>query len=150
MNDYFENELIRIEREILNLKTSQQKFAGDVPLVTKSISVSFNLHNIGDIVPQAIGNKAYRVTFQNTALMVPTLAHYYDDANKSEDFPRTTRYMYLTVGRINSNQYIINVNAYGTQWTENSDAEIIKRGGSVTLSNVLTVQSTDNFTLEAI
>lgn len=150
MENYFESEILRIEREILAIKTSQQKFAGEVPLVTKTGSVSINLSITSDIVPAAIGQQAFRLTFQNTAFFVPTLAHYYDNANLSEDFPRTTRYMYFTIGKINSNQYIILVKAYGTQWTENSDAEVIRRGGSVTLTNTLTVQATDNFTLEVL
>jgi hypothetical protein len=150
MNGYFESEITRLEKELTDLKTSQQKFAGQAPLVTKSANMSIGLSITSDLIPAAIGHKAFKLTFQKPTFFVPTLAHYYDNANLSEDFPRTTRYMYFNLGRLSSNQYIIDVRAYGTQWSEGSDAEVIKGGGSVSLNNVLTVQATDDFTLEAL
>ena len=148
MENYFDSEIKRTEQELTNLKTSVQKFAGEVPLVQKSIDISIPLSIDSSLVPEASGKQVFKLTTPKASIFVPTLEHYYDDATKSEDFPRTTRYMYFIIGRIAENQYLIEVFAYGTQWTEDSDAEVIKRGGSVTLTNTLTVKSTDEFTLE--
>ena len=149
MQDYFESEILRTEQELTDLKTSQQKFAGEVPLVIKSINVSIGL-SLDSSQTTARGEQKFKITMSKPSMFVPTLAHYYDDVSKSEDSPRTTRYMYFMAGKIGDNQYLVRVIAYGTEWSAGSDVETIKGGGSVTLTNTLTVQSTDDFTLEAL
>lgn len=149
MQNYFDNELKTIERELIRLKTSQQKFAGEVPLVTKSINVDLPL-SLNTTRTTARGEKKLKIIVDKPSLFVATLAHYYDDVTKSADDPRTTRMMYHFVSKISNNQYLVDVVAYGTQRGNNNDVQTLINGGSVVLSNTLTVTATDDFRLEEI
>lgn len=149
MQNYFDNEIKNIERELVRLKTSQQKFAGQVPLVTKSVQVAIPL-TLNQARTTARGEKLYKLIVDKPMLFVATLAKYYDDVTKSEDYPRTTRMIYHFVSKISASQYLIEIVAYGTQIGAGNDVTTLMNGGSITLNNTLTVTATDEFRLEAM
>lgn len=148
MDNYFEHEIITLEQELRQLKTAQQKSAGQVPTIHKSLSfrVSLSLNSSQAI---ARGSAAFKVTTTNNCIIIPTLAKYYDNIALAEYIPLKTRYMVLTIGKLSQNEYLIKLSARGTEGVD-SDVTTLQNGGSVVLENSLTVQSTDNFTLEQI
>jgi hypothetical protein len=149
MENYFCNEIKNIKRELTQLKTSQQRFAGEVPLVSKNARVSLEL-SLNQSQTVAIGEKFWKLTMEKESLFVVSLQKYYDDVTKSEEYPRTTRVITFEVGKSGEREYLIHVIGYGTQWGDNNDVDTIRGGGRVTLENVLTVKSTDDFNLEEI
>ena len=147
MQNYFDTELKNIKKELIGLKTSQQKFAGAVPLVTKSIQIDMPL-SLNQAQTTAKGELYYQISFDKPTLFTVSFAKYYDDVTKSEDYPRTTRVMYFYVSKLSTKSYLVNALAYGTQWGEGNDVRTLINGGSVVLSNTLTVTATDDFRLE--
>lgn len=148
MDNYFEREIMTLEREIRQLKTAQQKSAGQVPTIYKSISFNVPL-SLNSSKTIARGSAAFKVTTADNCLIIPTLAKYYDNVALAEYLPLKTRYMVLTIGKLAQNTYLIELSARGTEGV-NSDVSTLIGGGSVVLDNTLTVQSTDEFTLERI
>lgn len=148
MDNYFEREIMTLEREIRQLKTAQQKSAGQVPTIYKSISFNVPL-SLNSSQTIARGSAAFKVTTADNCLIIPTLAKYYDNVALAEYLPLKTRYMVLAIGKLAPNTYLIELSARGTEGA-NSDVSTLIGGGSVVLDNTLTVQSTDEFTLERI
>lgn len=148
MDNYFEREIMTLEREICQLKTAQQKSAGQVPTIFKSISFNVPL-SLDSSQTMARGSAAFKVTTTDNCLIIPTLAKYYDNVALAEYIPLKTRYMTITIGKIAQYTYLIELSARGTEGA-NSDVSTLMGGGSVVLDNTLTVQSTDEFTLEQI
>lgn len=148
MDNYFERELMNIEREIRQLKTSQQKFAGQVPTTFQSISIRIPLR-LNSSRTSASGQARYRITTVQNSFVVATLAKYYDNILVFSELPRKTRSMSLVIGKASANVYIVQILANGTEGA-NSDVATLINGGSVELENTLTVQSTDEFTVEIL
>lgn len=148
MDNYFEREIMTLERELRQLKTAQQKSAGQVPTIFKSISFTVPL-GLDSSQTMARGSAAFKVTTTDNCLIIPTLAKYYDNVALAEYIPLKTRYMTITIGKLAQNTYLIELSARGTEGA-NSDVSTLIGGGSVVLDNTLTVQSTDEFTLEQI
>lgn len=148
MENYFDRELMAIEREIRQLKTAQNKSAGKVSTVYRTISFRIPLRlNSSETV--ASGSAKFRVSVTNNGIIIPTMAKYYDDVTLSETIPLRTRFMLFSVGKLDQTTYLITVSARGTGGA-NSDVTTLRNGGSVVLDNTIMVQSTDNFTLEQI
>lgn len=148
MDNYFEREIMALEREIRQLKTAQQKSAGQVPTVSHSAQVQIPLR-LNSSQTTASGTAIFRVTTPQNSYIVVTLAKYYDNILVSARVPRETRNMVSRLGKIDQNTYLIELLANGTEGA-NSDVTTLRNGGSVTLENTLTVQCTDEFTLEQI
>lgn len=147
MDNYFEQEIMALERELRQLKTAQQKSAGQVPTIYKSLSFNVLLY-LNSSQTAAHGSATFKVTTTSNCLIIPTLAKYYDDISLAESIPLKTRYMMIvTIGKLARNTYLITLSARGTEGLD-SDVTTLRNGGSVVLDNTLTVQSTDEFTLE--
>lgn len=149
MQNYFDREIAQLEKELLRLKTAQQKFAGQVPTISKSIDVSVPLHlSISGFA--AIGEKVYKINVNgDSAFYTSTLAHYYDDVTKHGTVPLETRYM-TVINTFRDNNYYVTVSGNGTTYGPNNDLETLRNGGSVILTNKLTIICTDDFTIEEV
>ena len=148
MDNYFDKEILQMERELLRLKTSQQKFAGSVPTVKKSIQISVPLALSGGGMT-ARGQIYCKIVPENTALFYPTLAKYYDDVLLFPYTENRTRYFSIEVYH-NGDDLFIEIRANGTNYGQNNDVDTLRNGGSVSLTNTLTVVATDNFELEVV
>lgn len=144
MQNYFDRELSQMEKELLRLKTSQQKFAGSVPTAQKSVQISVQLALSGG-GNTATGYVYCKISSENKLLAFPTLAKYYDDITQYTITPRTTRAFIMEPYYID-NELFIYIRAYGTS----NDVQTLKNGGTVTLTNTLTVVATDDFELEVV
>lgn len=147
MNNYFETEILRIERELLGLKASQQKFANDMVTLTKSMSLSIPLSLTSPTV--ARGGARVRITANQPTIFSATLDKYYDDIMLNQSYPRETREAQLSVSKISDTEYFIQLTVFGTQTGYNNDVEVLSGGGSVTLNYTLTVQCVHDFNMEA-
>lgn len=148
MNDYFDSEILRIERELSNLKVSQQKFAGDMVTVTKTIGLNMPLILVTPTLARAIVK--IRLTVDDSAIISFTLNKYYDNIMLNKKYPRETRSAQLTISKYSSGQYLAQITAFGTQTGYNNDVEVLSGGGSVVLNYTLSVQCTDDFEMEII
>lgn len=148
MDNYFEHEIMTLERELRQLKTAQQKSAGQVPTVYQTTSIQIPLH-LGSSQSTARGEATFKITTPKSSYIIATLAKYFDNVLVSAKVPRETRSMIITLGKLSENSYSVHIIANGTEGA-NSDVTTLRDGGSVVLENSLTVQSTDNFTLEQI
>lgn len=150
MQNYFDRELSQMEKELLRLKTSQQKFAGSVPTIEKSIQISIPL-GLNSSQTVAEGEKLYKIISEGNVLAFPTLAKYYDDITKSTSVWALTRYFTLRLGILDGNFcFLIYAQGTGFGYGQNSDVQTLINGGTVTLQNTLTVAATDDFTLEEV
>jgi hypothetical protein len=145
MDNYFDREILQMERELLRLKTSQQKFAGSVPTIKKSLQISVPLAlTAGGMT--ARGQIYCKIVPESTALVYPTLAKYYDDVLLFPYVEDRTRSFFMEMFR-NGDDLYLEIIAYGTNYGQNNDVATLKNGGSVSLTNTITVVSTDNFEL---
>lgn len=149
MNNYFEQELLSIDRELAALKTAQQKFAGEVPLITKVIQVDVPLQ-LNSSQTIARGVKMVRLDSNDKCFFVATLNKYFDNIMDAAKTPRISREAYVRIGKDSSGKNLVEVIAYGTEFGDNNDVQTLVNGGSVTLSYTLTVKSTENFDMEIV
>lgn len=141
MQNYFENEITRMEKEILWLKTSAVK-SGTV-ITSQVKTVDFNIP-LDLVTPtNATGTVRYKITLDDNAIFNSSLNVYFDDiVNAHSD----TRRRAIETCYLSENVYLIKVSA----WGDSDDRDTLSGGGTVTISGKLTVTCTDDFTLEAI
>lgn len=142
MNNYFDNEIKQLEKEILNLKTSAQKSAGVVPTTAKTINVTVNLALRSTFVCSGTAN--YLIRTNSNALVIVTLDKYYDDVYRAADYPYTTRESYWVLGSYRDGSMSLLLTCFGTA----NDAQTIEQGGSVSMTVNITVRCTSDFTIE--
>lgn len=148
MDNYFDREILQMERELLRLKTSQQKFAGSVPTIKKNLQISVPLALAAGGLT-ARGQIYCKIVPESTALVYPTLAKYYDDVLLFPYVEDRTRSFSMEMYQ-NGNDLYLEIIAYGTNYGQNNDVATLKNGVSVSLTNTITVVATDNFELEVI
>lgn len=148
MDNYFDREILQMERELLRLKTSQQKFAGSVPTVKKSIQISVPLALAGGGMT-ARGQIYCKIVPENTALVYPTLSKYYDDVLLFPYVEDRTRSFSMEMYH-NGDDLYLEIRAIGTNYGQNNDVDTLRNGGSVSLTNTITVVATDDFEMEII
>lgn len=147
MQNYFENEIKNMERELVRLKTAAQRSSAVVSTVSQSVDISISL-SLNAAQTSASGQVRYRISTESDALVSMTLAKYYDDVNIGWQVPRATRVIILEKSVMGSD-IIATIIGTGTQGA-NSDVSTLINGGSVTLTTTMTVMATDNFTIERI
>lgn len=143
MQQYFENEIKRLEKELTALKTSMVKSSSSIMTITKSINFSIDLVSSGGSRPS--GTTKFVINTNGDALFSATLDSYYDDIMKELDGRYLTRQKYVVIAN-RFGDIRIDVRGIGTR----DDETTIRGGGSVTLTGTLTVQCTNEFTLEAV
>lgn len=141
MQEYFEREILSLERELTNLKTSMMKSAGVIETRLRSVNVSIPLEVYGSV---ARGQARVRVTTDGDGMIFPTLEKYYDDIMKSME-QYESRYRTLQLIESDDQFYII-IRAWGTF----DDVIAISGGGSVRVDCALTVQCTCDFEMEVV
>lgn len=147
MNNYFENELANLEREVTNLKTSAQKSSTLTKTISKTISITVQLQweDISYPNGSARAEVAYEIETEKDAIIIPTLSWYYEDIFEQEFGP--TRVIEMTKGILNTGNYGVYLYFMGSEEGDNSDAARTKRGETVLVSVDLTVVCTQDFTI---
>lgn len=148
MDNYFNSEITRIEKELTQIKTSMSKSASVVQTVVDSIDVNVPL-SLNSAQTNATGSKSYRVRPEKDAIIVYTLNWYSENVLTDHLIPRPVRKVYIEDSDVDGNR-IITINAVGTQAGENSDVQKLINGQSVSIDTKLTIRATCNFTVEAI
>lgn len=141
MQNYFENELTRLEKEILWLKTSAIKSGATITSKSQTVNYSIDLALVSST--NANGKTVFKLQVPETAFFNVTLDIYYDDITNAQG---DTRRRSVEIGYLSPNTYSVKVLA----WGNSSDRSTLSGGGSVTITGKLTVTCTDDFTLEAI
>lgn len=143
MQDYFDNEIKYLDKELTRLKTSMTKSSGSILTVVKSVNFSIPLQSTGFLRPS--GTTKFILHTDENALFHVTLDSYYDDVMKELDGRYLTRQKYPIIANRFGN-IRIDVRGLGTI----DDEATIQGGGSVTLTGTMTVQCTNEFTLEQV
>lgn len=141
MQDYFDNEIKYLDKELTRLKTSMTKSSGSILTIVKSINFSIPLQSTGFLRPS--GTTKFILHTDENALFHVTLDSYYDDVMKELDGRYLTRQKYPIIAN-RFGDIRIDVRGLGTI----DDEATIQGGGSVTLTGTMTVQCTNEFTLE--
>jgi hypothetical protein len=151
MEQYFDNEIKNMERELLYLKTASQKSASAIKTISKTVSVSANLEyqDISWPTGSARANKWYKVTTSDDAIIIPTLSWYHGDVTQAADIEYVTRKIQMATGIIDGN-FTIGLYFVGTEKGDNSDAARTKRGETVTVTVDLTVLCTQDFQIQEV
>jgi len=142
MENYFDKQLLAIERELVGLKTSSLKSAAAVETIADSVNLSLplQLNGAGTV---ASASKLYKIVIQGNELIMPTTDWHFGDVTQ---YPQnSTRRAYCQLGRTSGGDMLLQVVVRG----DDNDVTTLKNGGSVSLSVELTVRCTGTFTLEA-
>ena len=143
MQDYFDNEIKYLNKELTRLKTSVTKSSGSIMTISKSVNFSIQLESSGFLRPS--GTTRFILHTDYDVLFHATLDKYYDDVMKNLDGRYLTRQKFVIVANRSGN-IRIDIRGIGTR----DDEATIQGGGSVTLTGTMTVQCTNEFTLEQI
>lgn len=143
MQDYFDNEIKYLDKELTRLKTSMTKSSGSILTIVKSVNFSIPLQSTGFLRPS--GTTKFILHTDENALFHVTLDSYYDDVMKELDGRYLTRQKYPIIAN-RFGDIRIDVRGLGTI----DDEATIQGGGSVTLTGTMTVQCTNEFTLEQV
>lgn len=152
MDNYFDQEIKSMEREITDLKTASQKSAATAPMVTKTVNVSTNLEYEDISYPwgSARSTVRYEVQTDYDEIIVPTLDWYFGDITQSGQTDQPTREIQLNTRIATNGKIIVELYFIGTENGANSDAQRVKNGETVTVSVNLTVRCTNDFNLRRL
>lgn len=146
MEDYFEQEIKQLNQEILYLKTSVQRSAGAVPIISKTITVEIPLVLKGDIIYTCSGRVDYVITPDGDSPIMATLDRYFDDITKATTSPPQTRQANVILGGRTDERIALVVTAQG----DRNDVATLQGVGSVTLSYQLTIRAMNDFIIERL
>lgn len=153
MNNYFDRELKYLEKEVLRLKTTKQKSAGLIQLVTKTVPVEIKLEVDPSIsAPSAVGQKYFKIINNGNALIIPTLDWYYEDVNNAWRGRTNVYSRYLDMEHVvyDDGYNGVRIRAIGTNVGANNDGIKVANGETVIIKCNLQIVSSDNFTVEAM
>ena len=143
MQNYFDNEIKNIERELLALKTASTVSSIPLDLVQHSIQISVTLH-LSVYQTTATGAVAYRIISDEELIIYPYLSWYFEDIY---DIEKQGEIRYLRLANLYQNgEHVILVNARGSE----NDISSMIGGASVTLNATMTVVATREFRIEKI
>lgn len=148
MENYFNTEIMQIEKELTRLKTSMSKSAGVIQTITSSVDVEVPL-SLNSTLTTATGSVSYRIHPLKDAIIVCTLNWYSEDVTRDYMSPRVVRNIYLRE-TVNDGDRIVKINGIGTQFGDYSDVQQLIDGQTVSISAKLTIRATCEFTVEAI
>lgn len=142
MQGYFSAEIKRLKNELTTLKTSSTKSSGSIMTISKSIPFQIQLESTGAMRPS--GRTNFVFTSNGDALFSATLDSYYDDVMEELDGRYLTRQKYVVIAE-RFGKIRVDVRGVGTR----DDEATIRGGGSVSLTGLLTIKCTNDFTIEA-
>lgn len=151
MQNYFDNELLNIERELTQLKTGTVKSAAVIDSISKTINISVPL-SISSSGLVATGEKNYRVSLPKPSIVISTLDWYHGDVTKEWEAQRTSRRARIHQMDFPNGDTGITIVITGTDYSTNNtdDLSRLKNGESVSVPVQLTVTCTNDFNLEEI
>lgn len=142
MENYFSNEINYTRKELTRLKTTAQKSASNITTTSQSIQVNIPLSLRSTYT--AMGEVDYKITTESNALVSFTLDKYYDDITYDLLPIIRPRERLILPLQLDANTMFLNIQARGN----GDDVQTLTDGGSVTITNTLTVRSTAPFTIE--
>jgi len=143
MQNYFDNEIKNIERELLALKTASTVSSIPLELKQKTIQISIPLH-LSIYQTTATGAVAYKIVSDGGLIIYPYLSWYFEniyDVNVEGEI----RYLRLA-NLYQDGAPVVLIRARGSE----EDIKKMVGGKSITLTAKLTVVATRDFTLEKI
>jgi hypothetical protein len=143
MQNYFDNEIKNIERELLALKTASTVSSIPLELIQHSVQISIPLQ-LSIYQTTATGAVAYKIVSDEDLIVYPYLSWYYENIY---DIEVTGEHRYLRMMNLfQDGAPLIFINARGSE----NDIQRMIGGESITLTATLTVVATRNFTMEKV
>lgn len=148
MDNYFEQELKRLEQELQWLKTSFTKSSSIVETVSRTIEVSLPL-SMNTAQTSCSGKKQYTISCDSNSILDISLDWYYGNVADNWKIARTTRAIWLDKVMLDDGRIGVEIQCYGTNYSDDQSDDLskLKNGQSVIITANLTVRATDNFTL---
>lgn len=143
MQNYFDNEIKNIERELLALKTASTVSSIPLELTEQSTQLSIPLY-LSIYQTTATGAVAYKIVSDGDLIIYPYLSWYYEDIY-DVDVQGEIRYLKLA-NLYQDGAPVVLIQARGSE----EDIKKMVGGESITLTATLTVVATRDFTLEKI
>lgn len=144
MENYFDNEIKQIKREITNLKTSAQKSAGSLETKSASVSMEVELKIVGSGRP--VANKMFDIESNTRDLAMITLDKYYDDIYANDHYSDPSRSAKVFYSRTDPFTIRAIVAFVGSE----DDWTTIQGGGTVKMSATMTVRCTNDFEISEV
>lgn len=144
MENYFSNEINHVKKELTRLKTTAQKSAGTITTASQSIQVNIPLSLRSPV--DAMGEVDYKIITESNALVSFTLDKYYDDIHYDLLPIIHPRERHILPLQMDANTIYLVVQAQG----DGNDIQTLTDGGSVTITNTLTIRCTTPFTIEQV
>ena len=143
MQNYFDNEIKNIVRELLALKTASTVSSIPLELIQHSVQISIPLQ-LSIYQTTATGAVAYKIVSDEDLIVYPYLSWYYENIY---DIEVTGEHRYLRMMSLfQDGAPLIFINARGSE----NDIQRMIGGESITLTATLTVVATRNFTMEKV
>lgn len=151
MQNYFDSELLNLERELTQLKTGTVKSSAVVKSIAKTIDISVPLSLSGSGLV-ANGEKNYRVHLDKESIVISTLSWYHDDVTKEWEAQRTSRRARLHQMDFPDGDAGLTLVIVGTDYSTDGtdDVSRLNNGQSVSVPIKLTVTCTSDFVIEEI
>ena len=150
MNEYFEREILHLERELTNLKTAAQKSSAIMKTTSQTVTVTVQLQyeDISYPTGSARAQAAYEIDTDKPAIVMPTLSWYDEDVH--EPIFGTKREIRMTTGILNNGNYGVFLYFIGSEAGDNSDAARTKRGEVVMVSVDMKISANQEFTIRKV
>ena len=151
MENYFDREILALERELSQIKTAAQRSSGVIKTVSKTIQVSVSLV-ISESRTFCRGYTYYEITTNSDSILQITLDWYHQNVMDEWKIARTSRYILARTVRLNNGKLGIQVVSQGTNWSadQSDDLSRLERGESISITANMTILSTDNFTIRKL
>lgn len=117
-----------------------------MPTVSQTITVNIPLSLVGPYNAVCTGTAEYAIQSEGEALVMVTLASYFDDIFKANEYPYTTRERNYVLSKLRDGRLDLTISCHG----DGNDVNTLKGGGAASISVELTIRSTSNFTVEKI
>lgn len=149
MHNYFEREITALERELYLLKTAAQRSSGTVETLSRTLQLNLPL-SMNAAQTTCSGDIYYVVNCDSDSIVNATLDWYYENVADAWKSYRPTRSATLDRFMLSDGSLLLRVVVYGSDWSSDASDDLskLKNGQSVSIPVKLTVQCTDNFTLE--
>lgn len=150
MESFFDREFLALERELQLLKTSAQRSSGTVETVSSTLPVSVPL-SISGSGNSCSGSRTYIIKPESESVLNITLDWYHENVMEEWRVARISRSARVRTVELPNGDLGVNVVVTGTNWSENDNDDLsrLRRGESVSVNVNLTIQSTNNFEVEA-
>lgn len=151
MDNYFDREIMNLEKELTYLKSNSKKSGGIISFFSTTLSLNIPLQHTEDSSAGGYGAARALKYYQiiptvDPSIIIPTLDWYYQDVSDPW-YNFSTRRIEFSILNLPNGQLGVRLYFIGTEIGSNSDAARTKRGESVVVNVKITATATSQCTI---